>query len=46
MYYALGKSSVSEAISEFANLLNEKLDQEIERQMILIGPHRDDLQIF
>ncbi|MDA8223307.1 DNA replication/repair protein RecF [Desulfosporosinus sp.] len=46
LYYALGKRTVNEAISEFPKLLNDKLDQEIERQMILVGPHRDDLQIL
>ena len=46
IYYALGKRTVTEAISEFPKLMNDKLDQEIERQMILVGPHRDDLQIL
>ncbi|MDR3600172.1 MAG: DNA replication/repair protein RecF [Desulfosporosinus sp.] len=46
MYIALGKKNVSEAISEFPQLLNDKLQQEIERQMVLIGPHRDDVQIL
>jgi len=45
-YYALGKRTVTEAISEFSKLMNDKLEQEIERQMILVGPHRDDLQIL
>lgn len=45
-YYALGKRTIDEAISEFPKILNDKLDQEIERQMILVGPHRDDLQIL
>lgn len=45
-YYALGKKTVTEAISEFPQLLNDKLEQEIDRQMILVGPHRDDLQIL
>lgn len=46
VYNSLGKSSVEEAINEFPELMNDKLEQEIERQMILIGPHRDDLQIL
>jgi len=46
VYFALGKKDIAEAISEFPRLLNDKLEQEMERQMVLIGPHRDDLQIF
>ncbi len=46
LYSALGKRTVTEAISEFPNLMNDKLEQEIERQMVLVGPHRDDLQIL
>jgi len=46
IYIALGKKSITEAISEFPQLLNDKLEQEIERQMVLIGPHRDDIQIL
>lgn len=46
VYNSLGKKSAEEAVNEFENLLNDKLDQEIERQMILVGPHRDDLQIL
>ncbi len=45
-YIALGNNNVNEAISEFPKLLNDKLEQEIERQMVLIGPHRDDVQIL
>jgi len=46
IYNSLGKKTVKEALSEFPKLMNEKLEQEIERQMILVGPHRDDLQIL
>jgi len=46
IYYSLGKRTITEAISEFPKLMNDKLEQEIERQMILVGPHRDDLQIL
>jgi DNA replication and repair protein RecF len=46
IYIALGKKNAAEAISEFPQLLNEKLEQEIERQMVLVGPHRDDVQIL
>ena len=45
-YIALGKKTIDEAISDFPQLLNDKLEQEIERQMVLIGPHRDDVQIL
>lgn len=45
-YYALGKKNVQEALSELPELLNQKMDQEIERQMVLVGPHRDDLHIL
>lgn len=45
-YLALGKKNIKEAISEFPKILNDKLDQEIDRQMVLVGPHRDDLQIL
>ncbi|MFZ3132538.1 MAG: DNA replication/repair protein RecF [Desulfosporosinus sp.] len=45
-YIALGNKNVNEAISEFPQLLNNKLEQEIERQMVLFGPHRDDVQIL
>lgn len=46
IYNALGKKTIDEAISDFPQLLNDKLEQEIERQMVLIGPHRDDVQIL
>ncbi|EHQ87242.1 DNA replication/repair protein RecF [Desulfosporosinus youngiae] len=45
-YNALGKKTAAEAISEFSKLMDEKLEQEIDRQLILVGPHRDDLQIL
>lgn len=45
-YVSLGKKHFSEAIEDFPNLLDDKIEQEIERQMVLIGPHRDDLQIL
>ncbi|GAB6153446.1 DNA replication/repair protein RecF [Desulfosporosinus burensis] len=45
-YLALGKKNISEAISEYPKILHDKLDQEIERQMVLVGTHRDDLQIL
>ena len=45
-YIALGHQNIDEAISEFPQLLNDKLEQEIERQMVLIGPHRDEVQIL
>ena len=45
-YFALGKKTMDEALSEFPKLLNEKLEQEVERQMVLVGPHRDDVHIL
>ncbi len=45
-YLALGKKTTDEALSEFPKLLNEKLEQEVERQMVLVGPHRDDVHIL
>lgn len=45
-YFALGKKTIDEALFEFPKLLNEKLEQEVERQMVLIGPHRDDVHIL
>ena len=45
-YHALGNKNIDEAISDFPKLLNDKIDQEIDRQMVLIGPHRDDVQIL
>lgn len=45
-YLALGNKNIDEAISDFPKLLNDKIDQEIDRQMVLIGPHRDDVQIL
>ena len=46
LYIALGKKNINNAIAEFPQLLNDKMEQEIERQMVLIGPHRDDMQIL
>lgn len=45
-YFSLGKKEVDEAISEFPQLLIDKMEQEIDSQLVLVGPHRDDLQIF
>lgn len=45
-YIALGKKTINEAITEFPQLLQDKMEQEIERQMVLFGPHRDDVQIL
>ncbi|TGE34032.1 DNA replication/repair protein RecF [Desulfosporosinus sp. Sb-LF] len=46
LYIALGKRNINNAIAEFSQLLHDKLEQEIERQMVLVGPHRDDVQIL
>ncbi|MHB8073462.1 DNA replication/repair protein RecF [Desulfosporosinus fructosivorans] len=45
-YMALGNKNIDEAISKFPQLLEDKLEQEIDRQMVLVGPHRDDVQIL
>jgi DNA replication and repair protein RecF len=42
-YVPLGKNDLQEALENFQNLLEEKMSMEIERQMILVGPHRDDI---
>ncbi|NLI92872.1 MAG: DNA replication/repair protein RecF [Peptococcaceae bacterium] len=44
-YFGLGKKSLSEALEIFPDLLEKKMDQEIEKKSVLIGPHRDDLII-
>ena len=45
VYISIGQEKIEEAISKFSMLLEEKMLLEIERQVILIGPHRDDLRI-
>ncbi len=45
-YLALNNKDVHKAISDFPQLLDDKMNQEIEQRMVLIGPHRDDLQIL
>ena len=42
-YLALGHQDIEKALKEFPKMLEEKMQQEIERQIILVGPHRDDL---
>lgn len=42
-YHSLGKSDLEEALELFPKLLEEKTPLEIERKMILVGPHRDDI---
>lgn len=42
-YEALGKKSLEEALESFPKMLVEKMSSEFERQMALVGPHRDDL---
>jgi DNA replication and repair protein RecF len=44
-YYSLGKKDINEALQTFQQLLEQKMNMEIEKRMILIGPHRDDLNI-
>lgn len=42
-YQALGKNNLQEALESFPKMLEEKMSMEIERKMILVGPHRDDI---
>ena len=42
-YLALGKNDLEEALEHFPKVLAEKMPLEIERKMILVGPHRDDI---
>lgn len=42
-YHSLGKNNLEEALELFPKLLEEKIPLEIERKMILVGPHRDDI---
>lgn len=44
-YYSLGKKDISQALKSFPAMLESKLDTEIERKTVVIGPHRDDLLI-
>jgi len=44
-YLPLGYKTLEEAIEKFPVLLEEKLNYEIERKTIYIGPHRDDIEI-
>lgn len=45
-YIALGQKDLNLALKMFPLQLEEKMLQEVEKQMILVGPHRDDLQIM
>lgn len=45
IYMALGKRNIQEALQDFPNILEKKINQEIERKGVLVGPHRDDLLI-
>jgi len=45
LYLGLGKKSLEESLKIFPELLENKIDQEIEKRNVLIGPHRDDLLI-
>lgn len=46
VYVSLGQEEMEKSISKFSELLEEKMMLEIERQIIMIGPHRDDLKIL
>lgn len=43
IYLSLGKNDGRSALEHFASLLENKMNEEIERQTSLLGPHRDDL---
>ncbi len=45
-YLTLGTTDLVQAIFLLPRLLTEKLQEEIIREAVLVGPHRDDLQIF
>lgn len=44
-YVSMGQEELEKSISKFSELLEDKIMSEIERQIILVGPHRDDLRI-
>lgn len=45
-YTSLGKNDLEKACQAFPLLLEEKMKEEIERQSIQVGPHRDDLSLI
>lgn len=45
-YHPLGFEDAEIALEKFSALLETKMRKEIERQTILVGPHRDDLLIL
>ncbi|MHB1652522.1 MAG: DNA replication/repair protein RecF [Desulfitobacteriaceae bacterium] len=45
MYFSLGKNDSEQAILDFSKTLELKKEDEIKRQISLVGPHRDDLVI-
>jgi len=45
-YTPLGYHDIHAAVEEFPVLLRKKMGAEIERQMVLVGPHRDDIEIM
>ncbi len=44
-YIALGRKNIDETICLFPEIMENKMEQEIERKTVLIGPHRDELMI-
>jgi len=44
-YTALGCEDLQQAIALYPDYLEESVEREIERQSVLVGPHRDDLVI-
>jgi DNA replication and repair protein RecF len=44
-YFCLGRRLPAETEPKLAEILAERLEQEIEKKAVLVGPHRDDLLI-
>lgn len=44
-YIGLGKRDIEESLRLFPKMLENKMEQEIDRKIVLIGPHRDDIMI-
>jgi len=45
VYFSLNKRDVEDTLANFEAILESKIDQEIEKRAVLVGPHRDDLLI-
>jgi len=44
-YFSLGRKDLQQSLKLFPESLEKKMDQEIEKRSVLIGPHRDDILI-